>query len=505
MKISSALLLPLPFSAKIRSLLPIPTNLSRGNKYMTQSSVQTILKLIEEHKVKFVDLRFTDTRGKEQHMSISAKMVDKDFFQYGKAFDGSSIAGWKSIDESDMLLMPDLATAVMDPFFEEPTLILRCDIVDPLTLQGYIRDPRSVAKRAQEYLRSTGIADVCYVGPEPEFFIFDSVHWETDINRVAFEVDSEEAAWNTATQYENGNLGHRPRIKGGYFPVPPVDSAQDIRSAMCLMIEAMGPEVETQHHEVATANQNEIDIRYSDLVTTADNVQILKYAIHNVAHAYGKTATFMPKPLVGDNGNGMHCHLSLAKDGKNLFAGDSYAGLSDFALYFIGGIIKHARALNAFTNPGTNSYKRLVPGFEAPVMLAYSARNRSAAIRVPYVVNTKGRRIEIRFPDGLANPYLAFTAMLMAGLDGIKNKIHPGEPMDENLYELPEKRQRRIPTVCGSLEEALACLKTDHDFLLEGEVFSKDLIVRYIQLKMEEVQRLNTITHPVEFDMYYSG
>ncbi|MGB6976236.1 MAG: type I glutamate--ammonia ligase [Gammaproteobacteria bacterium] len=472
---------------------------------MAQPSFQSVLKLIEEHKVKFVDLRFTDTRGKEQHMSISAAMVDKDFFEQGKAFDGSSIAGWKSINESDMSLMPDLETAIMDPFFEEPTLILRCDVVDPLTMQGYIRDPRSVAKRAQEYLRSTGIADVCYIGPEPEFFIFDSVVWKTDqMNCMMFKVDSEEAAWNTETQYEDGNFGHRPRVKGGYFPVPPVDSSQDIRSAMCLMMEDMGLHVETHHHEVATANQNEIDIRFANLLRTADNVQILKYAIHNVAQAYGKTATFMPKPLIGDNGNGMHCHQSLAKDGKNLFAGDSYAGLSDLALYYIGGIIKHARALNAFTNPGTNSYKRLVPGFEAPVMLAYSARNRSAAIRVPHVVNLKGRRIEVRFPDALSNPYLAFSAMMMAGLDGIKNKIHPGEPIDENLYELSEKKKRRIPTVCSSLEEALACLKADCEFLLEGDVFSKDLIDGYIQLKMEEVTRLNTLTHPVEFDMYYS-
>jgi glutamine synthetase len=473
---------------------------------MTQPLPQNILKMMEEYKVKFVDLRFTDTRGKEQHMSIAAGMADKDFFEQGKAFDGSSIAGWKSINESDMLLMPDLATALIDPFFEEPTLILRCDVVDPLTMQGYARDPRSVAKRAQEHLRATGIADVCYVGPEPEFFIFDKVLWKADaMHHMMFQVDSEEGAWNTGTTYENGNLGHRPGVKGGYFPVPPVDSAQDLRSAMCLMMEDMGLQVETHHHEVATANQNEIDIRYADLLRTADNVQVLKYVVHNVANAYGKTATFMPKPLVGDNGNGMHCHQSLAKDGKNLFAGDSYAGLSELALYYIGGIIKHARALNAFTNPATNSYKRLVPGFEAPVMLAYSARNRSAAIRVPHVVNVKGRRIEVRFPDPLANPYLAFSALLMAGLDGIKNKIHPGEPVDENLYELSETKKRRIPTVCSSLEEALACLKADCGFLLEDGVFTEDLIDGYFRLKMEDVLRLNTLTHPVEFDMYYSG
>ncbi|QLH42766.1 MAG: glutamate--ammonia ligase [Coxiellaceae bacterium] len=472
---------------------------------MSDASVKNIFKMIEEKNVKFVDLRFTDTRGKEQHVTVDVATVEPDFFREGKMFDGSSIAGWKNIDSSDMILMPDPNTALMDPFFEEATLILRCDIVEPSTMQAYERDPRSLARRAQEFLKSTGIADTCYCGPEPEFFIFDDVRWKVDMNGCFYSIDSQEAAWNSETHYEAGNIGHRPRVKGGYFPVPPVDSAQDIRSAMCMIMKDMGLFVETHHHEVATANQNEIDIRYDELVKSADNIQILKYVVHNVAHAYGKTATFMPKPLVGDNGSGMHCHQSLARDGKNLFAGDKYAGLSEMALYYIGGIIKHARALNAFTNPTTNSYKRLVPGFEAPVMLAYSARNRSAAIRVPYVPSPKGRRIEIRFPDPLANPYLAFAAMLMAGIDGIKNKINPGDAMDKNLYDLPPEEKADIPQVCGTLQEALECLKQDHAFLLEGDVFSQDLIDSYIHLKMEEVIRLRTTTHPIEMDMYYSG
>lgn len=472
---------------------------------MSDTSVKNALKMIEDNHVKFVDLRFTDTRGKEQHVTVGANTVDSGFFSEGKMFDGSSIAGWKNISSSDMILMPDPSTAVMDPFFEEATLILRCDIVEPSTMLAYERDPRSLARRAQEYLKSTGIADVCYVGPEPEFFIFDSVRWKIDMNSAFYEVDSEEAAWNCQTQYPNGNFGHRPRVKGGYFPVPPVDSSQDLRSAMCMILTDMGLIVETHHHEVATANQCEIDIMYSDLLSKADHIQILKYVLHNVAHAYGKTVTFMPKPLVGDNGSGMHVHQSLAKDGKNLFSGDKYAGLSEMAIYYIGGIIKHARALNAFTNPSTNSYKRLVPGYEAPVMLAYSALNRSAAIRIPHVPNPKGRRIEVRFPDPLANPYLAFSAMLMAGLDGIKNKIHPGDPMDKNLYDLPPEEVTDIPTVSGTLQEALANLKADCKFLLEGDVFSQDLIDSYIQLKMEEVTRLRMTTHPIEFDMYYSS
>ncbi len=472
---------------------------------MSEASVKNVLKLIEEQKAKFVDLRFTDSRGKEQHVTVTAGTVDTDFFRDGKMFDGSSIAGWKNISSSDMILMPEPGTAKIDPFFEEPTVAITCDIVEPRTMQPYERDPRSVAKRAQEYLKSTGLADTCNVGPEPEFFIFDSVRYKVDMQGSMCSIDSLEAAWNSDTQYEAGNTGHRPRVKGGYFPVPPVDSSQDLRSAMCMIMEDMGLFVETHHHEVATANQCEIDIRYSDILTSADNIQIMKYVIHNVAHAYGKTATFMPKPMVGDNGSGMHVHQSLAKDGKNLFAGDKYAGLSEMALYYIGGIIKHARALNAFTNSTTNSYKRLVPGFEAPVMLAYSALNRSAAIRVPHVPNPKGRRIEVRFPDPIANPYLSFSAMMMAGLDGIKNKIHPGDPMDKNLYDLPPEEVTDIPTVCSSLQQALECLRADCDFLLEGDVFSMDLIEGYIALKMEEVIRLNMTTHPIEFEMYYSS
>ncbi len=463
-----------------------------------------VLDLIKSSEAKFVDLRFTDTKGKEQHVTIPSRDVNTAFFKEGKMFDGSSIAGWKGINESDMVLMPDADTAVVDPFFEEPTVNLRCDIVEPTTMQGYERDPRSVGRRAEEYLKSTGIADVAYFGPEPEFFIFDDVRWGSDMSGSFVKVDSEEAAWNTERVYEGGNMGHRPGIKGGYFPGPPVDSSQDIRTAMSMVMEDMGLVVEAHHHEVATANQNEIATSFNSLVKKADEVQILKYVIHNVAHAYGKTVTFMPKPLVGDNGTGMHVHQSLAKGGKNLFTGNKYGGLSDLALYYIGGIIKHARALNAFTNASTNSYKRLVPGFEAPVMLAYSARNRSASIRIPFVANPKARRIEVRFPDPSANPYLAFAAMMMAGLDGIQNKIHPGEAMDKDLYELPAEEVKGIPTVCHSLDMALEHLQNDMEFLTRGGVFTEDMIGAYIGLKMEEVTRLRMTTHPIEYDMYYS-
>ena len=463
-----------------------------------------VLKMIKEKEVKFVDFRFTDTKGKEQHVSVPASTVDATLFEEGKMFDGSSIAGWKGIQESDMILMPEAATAVMDPFMEEKTLILRCDVIEPSTMQGYERDPRSLAKRAEAYLKSTGIADTAFFGPEAEFFIFDDVRWSSDISGSFVKVDSEEASWNTEKAYEGGNLGHRPGIKGGYFPVPPVDSQQDIRSAMCLAMEEMGLSIETHHHEVATAGQNEIGMKFNTLVKKADELQIYKYCVHNVAHAYGKTATFMPKPLVGDNGSGMHVHQSLAKGGKNLFTGNSYGGLSDVALYYIGGIIKHARALNAFTNSLTNSYKRLVPGFEAPVMLAYSARNRSASIRIPYVSNPKARRIEVRFPDAGSNPYLAFAAMMMAGLDGIQNKIHPGEAMDKDLYDLPPEEEKKIPTVCHALDQAIDMLDKDRKFLTAGGVFTDDLIDAYIALKMSDVTRLRMTTHPVEFDMYYS-
>ena len=467
-------------------------------------SASDVMKMMQENDVKFVDLRFTDTRGKEQHVTVPAHTVDESLFEDGKMFDGSSIAGWKGINESDMILMPDPSTAVMDPFFADSTLIIRCDIIEPSTMQGYERDPRSVAKRAEEYMRSTGIADTAFFGPEPEFFVFDDVRWGDDISGAFYQIDSDEASWNAEKVYEDGNIGHRPGPKGGYFPVPPVDSLQDLRAAMCQVLEEMGVETEVHHHEVATAGQCEIGTKFDTLVKRADANQILKYVVHNVAHAYGKTATFMPKPLVGDNGNGMHVHQSLSKGGENLFAGDGYGGLSETALYYIGGIIKHARAINAFSNASTNSYKRLVPGFEAPVMLAYSARNRSASIRIPFVSNPKARRIEVRFPDSCGNPYFTFAAMLMAGLDGIQNKIHPGDAMDKDLYDLPPEEEKAIPKVARSLEEALNALDADRDFLKAGGVFTDDCIDAYIDLKMEEVTRLRMSTHPVEFDMYYS-
>ncbi|MBD1576026.1 MULTISPECIES: glutamate--ammonia ligase [Vibrio] len=467
-------------------------------------SVENVLSLITENEVKFVDLRFTDTKGKEQHISIPAHQVDADFFEDGKMFDGSSVAGWKGINESDMVMMPDAASAVLDPFTEDSTLNIRCDILEPATMQGYDRDPRSIAKRAEDHMRAAGFADTVLVGPEPEFFLFDDVKYGNDISGAFFKLDDVEAAWNTGTEYEGGNKGHRPGVKGGYFPVAPVDSSQDIRSAMCLIMEEMGLVVEAHHHEVATAGQNEIATRFNTLTEKADEIQIYKYVVHNVAHAYGKTATFMPKPLVGDNGSGMHVHMSLAKDGVNLFAGDKYGGLSEMALYYIGGIIKHARAINAFANPATNSYKRLVPGFEAPVMLAYSARNRSASIRIPVVPSPKARRIEARFPDPAANPYLAFACLLMAGLDGIKNKIHPGDAMDKDLYDLPAEEAAEIPKVAESLEIALKALDEDREFLTTGGVFSDDFIDSYIALKSKDVERVNMATHPLEFELYYS-
>jgi len=462
------------------------------------------LKLIAESEAKWVDLRFTDTKGKEQHVTIPAKEVTEDFFEDGKMFDGSSIAGWKGINESDMILMPDDNASVLDPFTDATTVIVRCNIVEPSTMQGYERDPRSVAMRAEEYLKSTGLGDTAFFGPEPEFFVFDDVKWGADMDGAFYEINSEEAAWSSGADYEGGNMGHRPSVKGGYFPVPPVDSLHDIRGAMCEAMEAMGLDVEVHHHEVGTAGQCEIGVRFNTLVAKADEVQILKYCVHNVAHAYGKTATFMPKPLVGDNGSGMHLHQSFSKGGENQFAGDGYAGLSDTALYYIGGIIKHAKALNAFANASTNSYKRLVPGFEAPVMLAYSARNRSASLRIPYEPNPKGKRVEIRFGDPTANPYLMFASMLMAGIDGILNKIHPGDAADKDLYDLPAEEANDYPTVAASLEEALAALDADREFLTKGGVFTDDMISAYIDLKQEEVTRLNMTTHPVEFDMYYS-
>ena len=463
-----------------------------------------VLDLLKDNEVKFVDLRFTDTVGKEQHVTMPAHCLDEDMFEEGKMFDGSSISGWKGINESDMILMPDPDTSVLDLFSDEVTLNLRCDVVEPGTMQGYGRCPRSLARRAEAYLKSTGIADTAFFGPENEFFVFDHVAWDDSMQGAFYRLDSEEGAWNSGRSGDTPNTGHRPTVKGGYFPVPPVDSLHDLRSAMCLALEDMGVETEVHHHEVGTAGQCEIGAKFNTLVRKADEVQIFKYVIHNIAHAYGKTATFMPKPLVGDNGNGMHVHQSLFKDGENLFSGDGYGGLSDTALYYIGGIIKHAQALCAFTNPATNSYKRLVPGFEAPTILAYSARNRSASIRIPYVANPKGRRVEIRFPDSMANPYFAFASMMMAGLDGILNKIHPGDAMDKDLYDLPPEEEKDLNLVAFSLEEALGSLDQDREFLKAGDVFSDDLIDAYLDLKMENVTRLRMTTHPVEFDMYYS-
>jgi glutamine synthetase len=461
------------------------------------------LKLLKEHEARWIDLRFTDTKGKEQHVTFPASVANDSFFTEGKMFDGSSIAGWKGINESDMILMPDDSTAVLDPFYEEPTIIIRCDIVEPMTMQGYDRDPRSIGKRAEQYLQSTGLGDVALFGPEPEFFIFDSVHFASTMGGAFYKIKSEEASWQSGEDID-GKHGHAPRVKGGYFPVAPIDSLHDIRAAMCNAMEAMGLEIEIHHHEVANAGQCEIGVGPNTLVKKADEVQILKYCVHNVAHSYGKTATFMPKPLIGDNGSGMHVHQSFSKDGINQFAGEAYAGLSEMALYYVGGIIKHAKALNAFCNASTNSYKRLVPGFEAPVMLAYSARNRSASIRIPFVQSAKAKRVETRFPDPTANPYLAFAALLMAGIDGIQNKIHPGEPAHKDLYDLEPEEEAEIPKVCSSLEEALFSLEADYEFLTRGGVFSKDFIDSYVALKRTEIQRINMTPHPVEFELYYS-
>jgi glutamine synthetase len=467
------------------------------------SDIKKVMEMVKERDVKFVDFRFSDTRGKMQHVSNHVDIMDEEAWEKGLMFDGSSIAGWKAINESDMILLPDAATAVMDPFAAQPTLTVFCDVMDPMTGKAYTRDPRSVAKRAEAYVKTSGIGDNVFFGPEAEFFIFDDVRFGVEMNKVFHMIDSEEGPYNTGKKYPEGNLGHRPPVKGGYFPVAPVDSCQDLRSEMVLTIAEMGVEVEKHHHEVAPS-QHELGIKFSTLTKCGDNMQIYKYVVHNVAQAYGKTATFMPKPIYGDNGSGMHCHQSVWKGGKSLFAGDKYAGLSDFALYYIGGIIKHARAVNAFTNPTTNSYKRLVPGYEAPVLLAYSSRNRSASCRIPYVNSPNGKRVEVRFPDPAANPYLAYSALLMAGLDGVKNKIHPGEAMDKNLYELPEDELAKVPTVCHSLGQALNALEKDHAFLLEGDVFSKDLIDAYIALKSEEVLAYETMPHPIEYKMYYS-
>jgi len=468
-------------------------------------SAHDVFKMIQEKEVKFVDLRFTDTRGKEQHVSVPVKAFEMDKFETGHFFDGSSIAGWKGIEASDMLLMPDPDSARMDPFTDEPVLNLTCDVLEPSDGKGYDRDPRTIAKRAEAFMKSTGVGDTAYFGPEPEFFVFDSVTWHIDMSGCSVKIKSEEAPWSSGEEYEGGNMGHRAAVKGGYFPVPPIDTLQDIRNAMVLAMEEQGVECEVHHHEVAAAGQNEIGTKFNSLVKRADWMQILKYSVWNVAHSYGKTATFMPKPVVGDNGSGMHVHQSIWKDGKNLFSGNGYSGLSDLALYYIGGIIKHARSLNAITNPGTNSYKRLVPGFEAPINLAYSSRNRSAACRIPLVTNPKARRVEVRFPDPTANPYLTFAAMLMAGLDGIQNKIHPGDPVDKNLYDLPPSQAKKVPNVCSSLDMALDYLDKDRAYLTNGGVFSDDMIDAYLALKMEEVTRFRMTTHPLEFELYYAS
>ncbi|MEK0163772.1 type I glutamate--ammonia ligase [Phaeobacter sp. JH20_36] len=466
-------------------------------------SADAVLKMIKDEDAAYVDIRFTDVRGKLQHVTVDVDLVDEDFLEEGFMFDGSSIAGWKSIENSDMKLILDTSSAYVDPFYAEKTICIHCSVVEPDTGEAYPRDPRGTAQKAEAYLKSSGIGDVAYMGPEAEFFLFDDVRFSNTINKVSFEVDATDASWNTDTEYEMGNMGHRPGLKGGYFPVNPIDEAQDLRSEMLSTMKRLGMKVDKHHHEVASC-QHELGLIFDSLTKQADELQKYKYVIHNVAHAYGKSATFMPKPIYGDNGTGMHVNMSIWKDGKPLFAGDKYADLSQEALYFIGGILKHAKTLNAFTNPSTNSYKRLIPGFEAPVLRAYSARNRSGCVRIPWTESPKAKRVEARFPDPAANPYLAFSALLMAGLDGIKNKIDPGEAMDKNLYDLPAEELAGIPTVCGSLREALESLAADHDFLLQGDVFTKDQIEGYIALKMEEVETYEHTPHPVEYGMYYS-
>ncbi|WP_024892018.1 type I glutamate--ammonia ligase [Luteimonas huabeiensis] len=467
-------------------------------------SIDNVEKLIKDHKVEFIDLRFADMRGVQHHVTYPVSIFEPGLFEEGKMFDGSSIPGWKGINESDMVLLPDAGSAFIDPFTADPTLNIVCDVLDPSTMQSYSRDPRGVAKRAEAYLKSSGIADQAFFGPEPEFFVFDSVRFGVEMGHTFFHVDSEEAHWNSAKEYEGGNSGYRPTIKGGYFPTPPVDSLHDLRAEMCKTLEQIGIEVEVHHHEVANAGQCEIGTKFNSLVKKADELLAMKYVIKNVAFRNGKTATFMPKPLVGDNGSGMHVHQSLAKGGTNLFSGDGYGGLSQTALWYVGGIFKHARAINAFANSTTNSYKRLVPGFEAPVMLAYSARNRSASCRIPYVANPKARRIEVRFPDPMQSGYLIFAALMMAGLDGIKNQIDPGGPSDKDLYDLPPEEEKGIPKVAHSLDQALEALDQDRAFLTAGGVFTDDFIDGYIDLKMQEVTKFRAATHPLEYQLYYT-
>ena len=466
-------------------------------------SKKDVLKTIKDEDVEYVDIRFTDPRGKLQHVTVLSDQVDEDFLDEGFMFDGSSIAGWKSIDQSDMKLMPDTSSAYMDPFFAEATMAVHCSVVEPDTGEHYERDPRGTAEKAEAYLKSTGIGDTSYWGPEAEFFLFDDIKYSVEMNKVSYEIDAIDASWNTDTDYEMGNMGHRPGIKGGYFPVPPIDDGQDIRSEMLSTMKRMGMKVDKHHHEVASC-QHELGLIFESLTAQGDHLQKYKYVIHQVAHAYGKSATFMPKPVAGDNGTGMHVNQSIWKDGKPVFAGDKYADLSQEALWYIGGVLKHAKALNAFTNPATNSYKRLIPGFEAPVLRAYSARNRSASVRIPWAESPKAKRVEVRFPDPAANPYLCFSALLMAGLDGIKNKIDPGEAMDKDLYDLPPEELEGIPTVCASLREAMEELEADMDFLLQGDVFTRHQIEGYMDLKWEEIYAFEHTPHPVEFKMYYS-
>ncbi len=480
------------------------TALKTKQPTFTSKNTSDFMKALDENEVQYVDFNFTDMRGQWQHTAQHLDSIDKDMIESGIYFDGSSIAGWKSINESDMILKPDVTKWCMDPFAAQPTMKVFCDVIEPATGKAYDRDPRSIAKNAEEYLKKTGIADTVNVGPEAEFFVFEDVRINCEMNHVGYRIDSEEGPYNGGTQYESGNLGHRPSVKGGYFPEAPVDSLSNIRAEMVTVLKHMGVTVEKHHHEVAPS-QCELGIKYSTLTDTADNMMLYKYVVHNVAHAYGKSATFLPKPVYGDNGSGMHCHQSLFKGGKPIFAGDEYAGLSETCLYYIGGIIKHARALNAFTNPSTNSYKRLVPGYEAPVLLAYSQRNRSASCRIPMASVPAAKRVEVRFPDPTANVYLATAAMLMAGLDGIENKIHPGEAMDMNLYDLPEAELANVPTVCGSLREAMEALTADHEFLMKGDVFTKEMLEGYIELKMEEIDMYETMPHPIEFMMYYSS
>ncbi len=467
--------------------------------------IKNVFAMAEKHAVKMVDFKFVDFPGIWQHFSVPLCELTESSFEEGFGFDGSSIRGWCEIHNSDMIIIPDPSTAMIDPFMSTPTLSLTCNIVDPITRESYSRDPRYIAQKAEAYLKSTGIADTCFIGPEPEFFIFDDIRFDQTANAGFYSIDSEEGRWNTGKSNGGPNLGYKPRYKEGYFPVAPTDSHQDLRTKMVLEMEKVGIHVECQHHEVATAGQAEIDMRFSPLLSMADQFMWFKYIIKNVARAENKTVTFMPKPIFDDNGSGMHTHISLWKNDEPLFAGEGYGGLSEMALHFTGGILKHAPALLAFTNPTTNSYRRLVPGFEAPINLAYSCRNRSAAVRIPmYSASPKAKRIEFRTPDPSFNGYLAFTAMLMAGLDGIQNKIDPGAALDKNIYNLSAEEKKNVPSVPASLEEAIAALKNDHDWLLKGDVFTQDVIDTWISYKEEnEITPMRLRPVPYEFSMYY--